>query len=235
MIPYGTTNSAAPATIQTAACVWFHTLDRREFRQPAETGETNMKTPLNFIKTTALGGLVVMLPLGIVFLALTEILDLLEALTAESAAALPFGPLTNSIIVLVGELLLIVFVCFVIGLFLRTQFGDSLKDLLESRLEKLIPMYGLLRNLTQRVVGIEGLQLAAAELDLYDSDTRVIGFIVEELPDGRYSVFVPISPLVTVGNNFVLPSAKVRKLNASMADSINYFSQWGLEAGKLIS
>jgi len=194
-----------------------------------------MKAPLDFIKTTALGGLVVIVPLGIVFLALTEILDMLDEFTAESAAALPFGPLANSIIVLLFELLLILFFCFVLGLFLRTQFGDRLKAAIESRLENSIPMYGLLRNLTQRLAGIDAMQLAPAELDLYDSDTRVIGFVVEELPGDRCSVFVPLSPLVTAGNVYILPRTKVRTLDAAMTDAVNYFSQWGVEAGKLVS
>ncbi|MGI9342701.1 MAG: hypothetical protein ACR2QV_07605, partial [Gammaproteobacteria bacterium] len=125
--------------------------------------------------------------------------------------------------------------CFAVGLFLKTQFGDRLKASLEQRLEDMIPMYGLLRNLAQRLVGIDGIELAAAEIDLFDSDTRLVGFIVEELPDDRFSVFVPISPLVTVGNLYVLPANRVRKLDAAMTDAIDYFSQWGIKGGKLIA
>jgi uncharacterized membrane protein len=194
-----------------------------------------MKNLLDFVKTTALGGLVVIVPLGIVFVALTEVYDMLAGLTAGPAKLLPFGPFVNGVIVLLAQLTLIVIVCFAIGLFLKTQFGDRLKASLEQRLENLIPMYGLLRNLAQRLVGIEGIELAAAEIDLYDSEARVVGFIVEELPDGRYSVFVPISPLVTVGNLYMLPASRVRKLDVAMTDAIDYFSQWGAKGGKLIA
>lgn len=192
-----------------------------------------MKKLLEFIKTTALGGLVVIVPLGIVFLALAEVYGMLESVTAGPAEFLPFGPLANAIIVLLAQIALIVLACFLVGLMLRTQLGDRLKASIEQRLENLVPMYGLLRNLTQRLVGIDGVELAVAELDLYGSHSRVLGFIVEELPDDRYSVFVPISPLVTVGNLYVLPAARVRQLDAAMTDAIDYFSQWGIKGGKL--
>jgi uncharacterized membrane protein len=192
-----------------------------------------MKSLLGFIKTTALGGLVVIVPLGIVYLALTEITDMLGEFAATPAGYLPFAPAISVIIVLLLMLLLVLIICFAIGLFLKTQFGDRIKLSIETRLENAIPMYGMLRNLTQRLVGIEGMQLSPAEIDLYGSDARVIGFIVEELPGDRFSVFVPISPLITVGNVYILPRTKVRKLDASLTDTVNYFSQWGLEAGKL--
>jgi len=200
------------------------------------TGRTrDMKKLLDFVKTTALGGLVVIVPLGIVFLALAEVYSLLAGLTEGPAQILPFDPLINAVIVLLAQLAAIVLVCFFVGLFLKTRFGDQLKASIEQRLENLIPMYGLLRNLAQRLVGIEGIELAAAEIDLYDSEARVVGFIVEELPDGRYSVFVPISPVVTVGNLYMLPASRVRKLDVAMTDAIDYFSQWGVKGGKLVA
>ncbi|MGI9341606.1 MAG: hypothetical protein ACR2QV_02075, partial [Gammaproteobacteria bacterium] len=109
-----------------------------------------MKNLLEFVKTTAIGGLVVIVPLGIVFVALAEVYSLLADLTKGPAELLPFDPLTNGVIALLAQIALIVLACFAVGLFLKTQFGDRLKASLEQRLEDMIPMYGLLRNLAQR-------------------------------------------------------------------------------------
>ena len=152
------------------------------------------------------------------------------ATSVKYARYLPFDSLASNTVVLLVAVGGIVLICFLTGLLLRTRVGDSAKKWFEGWISERIPMYGLLRNLTQRLVGIEGTEMAPAEIDLYGTASRVIGFIVEELPDNRYSVFVPQAPIATIGQIYVLPKENVQRLDASMADAANAITQWGVGA-----
>ena len=82
-------------------------------------------------------------------------------------------------------------------------------------------------------VGEEGIEFAPGLVDLYGSEARALGFIIEEHQDGTFTIFIPLSPLATVGQVFVLPGARVQKLEAKFVDVVNSLTQWGMESKKL--
>ncbi len=65
--------------------------------------------------------------------------------------------------------------------------------------------------------------------------TTVIGKRVAERPDGRHRVYVPSSPMVTIGQVHILPASRVTETDLSMTETIGCLSQMGLEARKLYS
>jgi uncharacterized membrane protein len=188
---------------------------------------------VEFIKTTAIGGLVVIIPLTVIVVVLGQLLSTVIGLGDQLAQYLPFDALANATVLLVFAIIGVVLLCFLTGLLLQTRPGQAMKSWLGKNIAERIPMYGLIKNLTQRLVGMEGTQLTPAEIDLYGSDARVLGFIVESLPGDRYSVFVPNAPVVTIGQLYVLPRAAVHPLDASMADTVNAITQWGVGTEKL--
>jgi uncharacterized membrane protein len=192
-----------------------------------------MKRLIEFIKTAAIGGLVVIVPVAILAIVLAQVLSTVVGLTKGVADFLPFGELTNTAMILAIAVFGTVLICFVTGLLLQTGPGDALRNWLGRNIAERLPMYGMLRNLTQRFVGVEGTQFAVCEVDLYGSGARPLGFIVESLPGDRYAVFVPHAPIATIGQIYVLPDADVHMLDASMADAANAITQWGVGTAKL--
>jgi uncharacterized membrane protein len=95
-------------------------------------------------------------------------------------------------------------------------------------------MYRALSNLTKAFVGEEGQQFQPVEIDLFASDVRALGFVVEELPDGRRAVFVPSAPVATVGNVYLVPASSLRPIPASVRDMTSVITQWGVEASRLV-
>ena len=146
---------------------------------------------------------------------------------------MPFGPLTNSIIAVLAVAVLIIAIFFIAGLLLNTFWGRVAKNWIETKIFERIPIYSTVKGLTHRFAGIESSDFPVAEIDLYGSDSRVLGIVIEQLPDGRLMVFTPISPLVTVGQLNIVPKDCVKELDASLPDTIACISQMGLEAGKL--
>lgn len=91
------------------------------------------------------------------------------------------------------SLLLLLLVCFLIGVAIRTPPGRKVRERVGKRLFERVPAYALFRSLTQRVLGdsrANDWKPALAEIE----EALVPAFIVEELTDGRFTVFVPSVP-----------------------------------------
>ncbi len=181
----------------------------------------------SFIKTTVIGGLVVIVPVSLIVIIFGDLFATLMNITQPVAQYLPFTELLNTVIVTLLAVLAVLVICFLTGLIVRTSWGISGKDWFERRILNKIPTYSMLKNLTHRFVGEEGTQFTPAEIDLHNSGCMVLGAIVEELGDGRLVVFVPVTPAATVGQIYLVAETRVKKLNASLSATINSITEWG--------
>jgi uncharacterized membrane protein len=186
-----------------------------------------VKNFLGFIKTTVLGGLVVIIPLAILVIVLLQILTFLEALTETLVEILPFEFLENPIVMFSLAFLALVGICFFTGLLLKTDTGASIKQRIDDWLDDKIPLYGVLRSITQHIAGIDEAQLTPAEINLHGNTTRVLGFIIEQLPDGRFCVYVPDSPILTVGRTYIVEEQQITRLKGAARATVDAITQWG--------
>ena len=186
-----------------------------------------MSSIMKFIKTTAIGGLLVIVPIAIVFLVLAQIFDGLYSLTESLMSDL--GLQIDTALIMIGiAAVWLVGLCFLIGLIVQTPFGLTLRSWLNRNVAKRIPMYGAISSLTKRFAGLDGNKFAPIEVDLYDSSARALGFLIELLPDDRCTVFVPSAPVATVGNIYVVSRSKITKLDGSVTDTLAAISKWGV-------
>ena len=192
-----------------------------------------MKSLIKFIKTTVFGGLVVVIPIAVITIVMADFFKTLVAVTAPLTAKMPFGVFVNTILAIVVVVLFILSIFFIAGLLFNTFWGRSAKNWLEDSFLERIPMYSTLKDLTKRVIGIENSNFPVVEIDVYGSGVSILGVVVEEIADGRLMVYTPLSPLVSVGQLYVVTKDRVKELDASIPDVINCLSKMGLEADKI--
>ena len=193
-----------------------------------------MRKFLDFLQTTAVGGLLVIVPVAIVLFVLGQLLFGLYKISAATVVQL--GIEINDALLLAGiALASLIALCFVTGLLVQTRLGIYLGRWSNRHIGRRIPMFNAIRSLTKRFVGLDGKQFSPVEIDLYDSEARLIGFLVETLPKQRCVVFVPSAPVATVGNIYVISRAKVSPVSASVADTLGAVTQWGVDTRKLYS
>ena len=191
-----------------------------------------MRGVLNFIKTTAVGGLLVIIPITIILFVLGQLFYALFTIVNEVLGQLPLE-IDEALIGVGITVLALIALCFVTGLIVQTQFGVALKSWFSRNVARRIPMYNAIANLTKRFIGVEGLEFAPVEVAIYNSKSRVLGFLIEELPDDRCLVYVPSAPVATIGNIFIVPVEDVTYLDATTADAITVMTQWGVDAKML--
>ena len=192
-----------------------------------------MKNILNFLKTTLIGGLVVIVPLAIAFAVLAQIFVVINGLNAKLAGMFPYELLNKPIVLAILGVIGVALICFITGLILLTGIGERLLMGLNNALAKKIPMYGLVRTITTRFTGMKDGDFAPVEIDLYGSATRSLGFLIEKLPDARVTVYIPSVPALTVGQIFIVPAANVTELKVPPTMLVNAVTQWGVESKKL--
>lgn len=192
-----------------------------------------MKAILEFFKSVVAGGFFVVLPLLLIFFVFGELIDLLVQFTEPVAKTLPFDMISNTALATLIGIAEAILICFLAGFLVRTRWGGGLLSWLERKALNKIPVYGMIKNLTHRFAGHAGTQFIPAEVDLYGSESRILGLIVEELPDDRLVVFIPAVPVTTVGQLHLLPRDQVKVLDTSLAKFANSISQWGIDTNKL--
>ena len=192
-----------------------------------------MQAMIKFIKTTVMGAIVVIIPMAVILFVLTDVFNKLITATAPLTKNMTLGPLSNAIIAVIIVVVVIIFIFFIAGLLLNSFWGKSIKNWLEHKIFENIPMFSTLKQLTKRVAGIENSNFPVVEIDLYGSDVKVLGIAVEKLSDGRLMVNAPSSPVITVGQLFIVPTDRTKQLDVSIPDTINCLSKLGLEADKI--
>ena len=192
-----------------------------------------MKAAIEFIKTTVLGGIVIVIPIAVIVIVLGDFYHTLIEITSPLTKGMTFGPLTNTLIATLFVVLVIVAFFFIAGLLLNTFWGKSTKNWLEQNIFERIPMYSTLSQLTQRIAGIENSNFPVVEVDLYGTANRVLGIVIDTLPDGRLLVYTPSSPVITVGQLNIVAEENVKILDVSITNTLNCLSMMGLEADKI--
>lgn len=190
--------------------------------------------PFGFIKTTLLGALLVVVPVGIVGFALWQVTVVAKSLLGPIFAALPFESSVTRVLLIVAALLSVVLICYFTGLAVRTRWGRRLRGWIERRFLEKIPGYSMVRSLAHQYLGHEEEQkFRPVMVDLYDSGTRQIAFEIEESADDKVAVFTPSAPAVTLGQVYFVPRNRVYPVDASMHDVIETLTSFGVGARKL--
>jgi len=195
----------------------------------------NEKKPSGFLKTTALGAVVVVVPVGIIGFALWQIFSLVRTLLHPIFESLPFDSDFTRVCVIAIALLSVVLICYLTGLAVRTRWGAAMRGWMERVLLERIPGYSIIRTLMHQYLGHEEERTFRPVLvDLYGSDSRAIGFEIEELGDGTVAVFLPSVPAATLGQVQIVPQKRVTPLKATMHETLEALTMFGVGSSKLV-
>jgi uncharacterized membrane protein len=189
-----------------------------------------MKKFGEFLVRAFVTGLLILIPVYLSVLLLLKAMQSVVALVKPFAMLLPeWFPAEH-----VLSLLIVLIVCFLIGVAVRTPAGRAMRERIEKSLFERIPGYALFRSLTQRMAGKDEENVwkpALAEIE----EALVPAFIIEELEDGRFTVFVPSVPTPFAGAVYVLSRERVHPLDVPFTQALQSISRWGSGSKELVA
>lgn len=189
-----------------------------------------------FVKSTVLGGVLIILPLAIFFFALTWIFGLVRtAISPLTNIVMQKSPL-QGIVADILVVALLIAVCFSVGVIVRTKLGKWLYLLLESNVFLKVPGYSLIKETVSQFLGNKKSPFSSVALvQIFGNETLVSGFITDEHKDGTRTVFVPTGPNPTSGNIYHLPKDLVHPVDVSVEDTMRSIISCGAGSSTLIS
>jgi uncharacterized membrane protein len=194
-----------------------------------------MKSFTEFLKVTAIGGLLVLLPLILFYLLFSEIMDLVVLLATPIADLFPkgtFDQFKDSVIVAV---ILILGVSFLFGLALCSNVMRRYGHRIEKALLGRLPLYNAVKKLSQGLLGAkeEG-AFRPAVLSSGDGQ-REIAYVIEEHGDGSMTILVPWAPASFAGSVKIVNQERIELLGASLDEVSRALSFWGVGLHKVLS
>jgi uncharacterized membrane protein len=194
-----------------------------------------MKGVLEFLKTTVIGGLFVLLPVLLFYLLLAQALPMVIALAEPLALLLPDGALDQAKAKVLMALILIVVSSFLIGLALRLAAGRRLGAWVEGNLLMRLPSYAVVKRLVRGVAGdTEGGAFKPAVLVSWNGVREVV-FVIEDPGDKYLTVLVPRAPTPFTGSVKIVPREQVEPLDAGLGDVTRTLGHWGVGLQDLVA
>lgn len=189
-----------------------------------------MKGVVRFLKTSLLGGALVVLPAWLAVLLLFKAVMKLEVFVKPVTKLLPDGVLHPRVVAVA----LLLVVCFFVGALVRTAFGRRAKGVVEDRVLEKIPGYTTLRGVAKQLGDLEenhGFKPALVEIE----DALAPCFIVEEHADDLLTVFVPSAPTPAAGTIMIIAAARVHPVGVPVSTMFRCVTKWGTGTSELLA
>ena len=196
----------------------------------------------SFFKTTFLGGLVVLLPVGIMLGVFAWIFGLIEGmiqpLTNLVVAHTPWleaDSLVHELLADAAVLVIIVATCFLVGLIIKTAVGRFIHRKLEKHILKIAPGYNLIKETVMQFLGNRPSPFSSVALvNIFGNDVMVTAFVTERHDNGMYSVFVPTGPNPTSGNIYHLKPEYVHHIDQPVEDVMRSIISCGAGSAPIV-
>lgn len=193
-----------------------------------------MKNKRDYFKNTMLSGVIILIPLLIAISIFSDTIHKLLKITHPIAIRMGFvDSVSKPIIANILAVIIILLCLFILGFIFNSYLGKKVTKWLEDNLLSYIPFYKALKGVTTQFIGFEDSNFPVVEVSLYGNDNKQLGVITETLKDGRYMVYIPLSPMISIGNLHIVPKENIEILDVSFKNTIKSISDMGLESQKI--
>ena len=208
---------------------------RRYDAWPAKLVRVNEdhRTMLKLIKTTIMGGIILLIPIAIFVAVIGRGLKITGALAKPLADVLPVDMIGGVAVAHLLAIVLLLLVCFIAGLLARLAVARRAVDALEANVLSRLPAYALLKTKTQSMLSpedIEGMSVVAVRFD----DLWQIGFEIERMEGGKVALFLPGSPDPWSGSVCVAEEDRVTPLDLPVAAVVHMVRRLGRGANEAL-
>jgi len=180
-----------------------------------------MKVIWKFVRSTIVGGLLVLLPAYVAIVLIAKGVNALIEVAKPLVKLLPVGVEYHAIV----AFLLVLVASFVVGLAVQTWPGRPLGRWLDRGLLDRLPGYTFLRSLLGRTFGDESAEFRVAFVTF--DDNTALAYVVEEHADGNYTIFMPSSPTPFSGTVLLMPAERVHIVDVPFMQAFRSMAKWG--------
>jgi uncharacterized membrane protein len=192
---------------------------------------------IHFLRTTAIGGLLFLLPLIVVGALIGQVVPLVLTIANALGDVLPdFIKTAGGITLLVIlAIIILLILCFGAGLLAQRSWGKRLSQAFEKNLLLLFPRYAILKDQMADSIGGDQAKTQMKPVLVRFGESIRIGFETERREDaGLVTVYLPGSPDAWAGRVVLVSADRVDPLNANFGEAVASCEQLGRGSADLI-
>ncbi len=182
----------------------------------------------NYLKNVFLSGLIILIPLVLLYVTFRELLDLMIGLATPIAEMLPEGWIREDDWIPAVAAILIVLSAFAIGLLWSLPLTRTATRWLESQTLNRVPMYRMLKSLVAAFLDIETKESFQPALWRHDDGSREPVYIIEPHGEDMLVVMQPWTPTPFAGSVRVVPLDQVSPVGVSLDEFSLALTHFGL-------
>lgn len=188
----------------------------------------------SFLKTSIIGGVVVILPLFIFILVFKWLFgwvtDIIQPLTDLLVTKSHMKEIIADFLVIT----IILISCFIIGVIIKTEFGKFIHEKLERRVLKIAPGYSTIKEIVMQVVGKKVPFSSVALVRVFENDTLMTAFITDKHEDGSCTVFIPTAPNPTSGFVYHIKNEYIYHVDVPVEEAMRSIITCGAGSNKIL-
>jgi len=193
-----------------------------------------MKGIREFIKAVLVGGIFVLLPIVLIYLLISEMLELVVKLATPIADLFPKGVFEKVAHPVLIAVVLIIGVSFLLGLLMRVSWSRRIFEWFERRILNPIPGYSAVKGLTHGFGNSSASKSFKPALLAAANGQREIIYLIEQHANSTATVLLPWAPTPLAGTIKIVPMDQIEILDVSLSDLAGVLSQWGVGMDKLL-
>ncbi len=193
---------------------------------------------IRFLRTTAIGGVLFLLPLIVVGALIGQVVPVVLSIAEALGDILPdvvktAGGISLLVLLAIGVLLML---CFAAGVLARVSLSRSVSDAFEKKLVLLFPRYAILKDQMADSIGGDHARPQMKPVLVHWEGVKRIAFETERSDELKIvTVFLPGSPDPWAGNFAVFDADQVKPLNVEFGKAVAICEQLGRGAAKLLA
>ena len=186
----------------------------------------------NFIRITIAGGILFLIPVGVIVFIMAKTIAFLYNFSKPITAKLPFKNVAGVGVNTLMSIILLLVICFVAGILMKTKFAKRITQWLEDRVLVYVPGYSYIRARSTDWFS-KGNTDNWKPATIFVDDNEVICFVIDQTGD-YCSIFLPSAPMPSSGSICVRETSKVTFLPVNVAEAVSMIRQFGKGASSSI-
>jgi uncharacterized membrane protein len=192
-------------------------------------------TSLSTVKTTALGGLIFLIPIVVVFAALGYLFQV-SALSYEFLKHwIPLNSAVGVAVIFSMAIALTILACYIAGLLAQRAVGRHFTHSIERQLIKIYPKYTIYKDLLAGALGGEKHTPALLPVLVKNGALIQLAFEADRLDCGLVVIFFPGAPDAWIGTVALVAPEQVTPLKIPFAEALGICERMGRDSSALLS
>jgi uncharacterized membrane protein len=182
---------------------------------------------IRFLKTTAIGGLLFLLPLIVIGALIGQVVPIVLSIAEVLGEFIPLKTAGGIGLLILLAVVVVLLLCFAAGLLARRSLGRKISENFEKYLLLLFPRYGIIKDQMAGSIGGKNARPSMKPVLARLDDSLRMGFEIERPDTGLVTVYLPGSPDPWLGTVVLLNADRVEPVDMEFGDAVTIFEQLG--------